>query len=266
MTNTAVDTVIDREEQIALHLIRELHTSSAYVVIESYIDFAEKWTAAFPKVDKKRHDKGHKLIKKGAKLAGIGHRLVYDILSVCKIYTREKYTELASQAKENGVVIRWTHLRNLASRLKDNEAARVEIETILIQQHLTEKQLKIEIDAFVSDEKRKKATTERLDTVAASFCKLSNNLESYAESIQSFLATPPTSVEQKRAILETLTALGFYFDNLRTFLDKHTETVQQLCDMLITEVSETEDEKLYVENESFEDNSDIMSEVCTIKC
>ena len=257
------ETVLSQEEKTAVTLISELNRTSATLQIETYFDFADKWNIAFPKADKKLYDRGKKAIKTGAKAAGVSTRLVYSILSVTKLYDRKTYAPLAAEALQNGITIRWTHLRDIEGKLRDNEPVREQIEQLLVQKPMTSKQLKAEMNALLpASTSETSSSVKRLEAVVSAFRKSFNLQEECLEIIDELSGGQVQDAAQTRLVIERLTELSHYFDELGAFMEDNAAAVQQLCDTLLTEANEAEDDS---GEEEIEDNRDIMLEVSSLR-
>ena len=121
--------------------------------IESYFQFAQTWYERYPKGEKKQYERGMKSVEEGASLSPYSAKQVYCILKTIRTYSWDDYTKLASEAAQNGVTIKWTHLRIISDRLGKSEhrTIRREVEKQLVSRQMTEVLLKQLIDELTCE-------------------------------------------------------------------------------------------------------------------
>ena len=234
------------EERTVSRLICELHTKASSANINTYFDFAESWEAVFPWANKKLYHRGMEAVKTGAKLAGVGKSTIYDILQVARLYGRKGYESLKAKAQKNGGEIKWTHLRNIAQRLKDNKEARLQIEQAITHNRLTEKQVTALIDELVPSDKshRSLAESDKYQTAIQKFIAavstvkhLVKNLERYSQVIEDVNTEFCGDQEQARIIVEQSSILIGCKEDLQDFFATQMDFVQELHDAALIVVN-----------------------------
>jgi len=201
--------------------------------IESYFLFARTWYERYPKKEKKQYERGMKSVEEGASLSPYSAKQVYYILKTIRTYSWDDYLKLASEAAQNGVTIKWTHLRYIADRLGKSEygAIRREVEEQLVSRQMTEALLKQLIDELTheTDEAKPQPIKKRVNAFLSNMGRnvkmfgtwrtLIRNLESefQGDSLQEI----QTTFEQVEKALE-------YFDQTVAFIDECRPMLEML--------------------------------------
>jgi len=229
------------EEQTAGVLLSDFQSRSNKSLVATYFDFADKWNDTFPKQNKKMYERGMKAVKTGAKLAGVAVQTVYMILKVAKFYGRQGYEALVKKAEANGVIIGWTHLKVITSRLHDNKEARTKVEHALVQQQMTEAQLNAMIDELVPTSKgrtdggstlseEKQAVLHNFSATVTAFRNIAKNQEKFLRTITDVNDEIGDNAEQAKIVQEQLTTLIGCFVEIKSFIDENETFVQQMHD------------------------------------
>jgi hypothetical protein len=227
------------EEKLAGLILSEFQSKSNRSTIDAYFDLADKWNDTFPKSNKKLRDYGEQAIVKGAKLAGLSASTVYSILRTAAFYGRSGYEALLKKALTNGVVLYWTHLRIIAERLREDKAARTQVEQILVQKQLTEAQLNDLIDEVSPGAKQKRALASGKADVSpikgfvsmnSALRNLSKQREKFEGVIKNLDAEFDGNTEQAKSVFEQTVAWIAACQEILDFIDGQSVLIQQLHD------------------------------------
>jgi len=211
-------------------LISEFRTSSAVTNIEANYDFAEKWHKTFPS-----YKYGDKIVKFGAKIAGESPTSIYSVLQTTSFYDRNRYKTLDQAARANGVVIYWTHLRTITSRLSDRPDVCAAVEAMLVKEQMTDALLKKAINNLLAESAvvEEPSVTQRLDE-AVEIC--SAFLKNKPQIVEVLGGVDPKSIdgiEQGQEVLSKLSDLSRCIEDIHEFLTEQAESIQKLYDVIL---------------------------------
>ena len=190
----AWDAASDDEKYLGIAL-RNLNAAVATSDIQRYFDFAKQVDERFPRAQNKKFARGEAALTTAVKLADMSISRGKQIFSVIKLYTYDTYKKLADKAKENGVLITWTHLRVISWRLNkpDFAVTRKEVERRIVAKYHTEDQLNALIDelaptTIVASEERafKKPVKTRISSLLAEFQKNSKSFGPWLQAVRLF--------------------------------------------------------------------------------
>ena len=246
-----------KEARLAGVLISEFRAGAATANVAAYFDFAEKWEQSFPKSDKNYHDYGNKVIKIGAKMAGSSPSSIYSILRIANFYGRKDYEDLKEKAKENGVVIYWTHLRIIAEKASESPDMRAKAEEALVKKQLTEGQLKAVIKSLSGTaQKREAAAFKQLSAIMENYRKLIESKDLVTAVFDAVDNEYDGSVEQGQDILTRMSAMMTCFEDLNALIEKQAEQAYAIINRVL---------EIIKKPEAQEEDGDIFYEVGNIR-
>ena len=227
------------EERSAGLLISSLNTRSAASLINTYLDFADKWNEVFPRSNKKLYDRGMEAVKKGAQLAGFRKSTVYDILQVHRFYGRNGCEALIKKAQASGGEVTWSHLRHLTRQLKDNKETRLKVEHVITHQRITNKQFTDLVEELMPSANKTRAlpvsakeqtAIQKFIGMVSAFKGLTRRLEDFGQTILDVDAEFKGDVDQARIILEQSHMFIRCSEEVQEFLETQADYIQQMYD------------------------------------
>jgi hypothetical protein len=230
------------EERTAGLLLCEFQAKSTKSTIEHYFDFADKWNEVFPRSNKRLFKRGEDAIRKAAQLIGISHTTVYTALQTTRFYGRSGYEALAKKAAVNGVMLHWTHLRTIVTRLSDNKEARTKVEQILVQKQMTQNELEKLIDKYAPRPKKneelsgpdtEQTAVRSLISMVSSFKNLAKSREKFVKTLENVDNEFAGDAEEGRIILEQTSALISSLEEIDEFVKEHSRYIQQIHDAVL---------------------------------
>ena len=215
--------------------------------IESYFRFGDFWNARYPKEDGKNYQRGMNAVAKGASMSPYGVSQVYTVLKTIQVYSRTCYEELREKAMLNGVILTWTNLRTIATRLGKSElrVVRRAVEKQLVTKKMTTKQLNALIDELAPQTVRSRETSDehssaktRIASLITSFKRNANQYQEWLTAIaqyeDEFQGDDPKEVkktlEQVRTTLEEFERMEKFLREGRPILETLREQVAFLAD------------------------------------
>ena len=208
--------------------------------IKSFFLFGDFWNARYPREDGKAYAYGMNAVKKGASMSPYGASQVYTILKTISIYPRLYYEELYEKAASNGVILSWTNLRTIASRLGKNEwrTVRRTVENHLVSRDMTTKQLNRLIDELAPQTIKAIKVSDEIRQAQTRFTSFVSSLKrnSYTELLHAitqcedgFQGDDPKEV--KKTLTQTRAALQ-ELDRMKTFIQEVQPILQALCEQV----------------------------------
>ena len=230
------------EERTAGLLLCEFQAKSTKTTIVHYFDFADKWNEVFPRSNKKLFKRGEDAIRKAAQLIGISHTTVYTALQTTRFYGRSGYEALAKKAAVNGVMLHWTHLRTIVTRLSDNKEARTKVEQMLVQKQMTQKELDKLIDKYAPRPKKneelsgpdtEQTAVKNLTSMVSAFRNIAKSRAKFAQTLENVDNEFAGDAEEGRIILEQTSALISCLEEIDEFVKEHSRYIQQIHDAVL---------------------------------
>lgn len=215
--------------------------------ILKYYDFHDNWSKSYPFADTERYNYGEAFLRRGAQLAGVSERFVYALLKTIRLYSRQGYEALETQANNNGIYLNWTTLRVIAEKLgaKEYKAARTQVEAEIVKRKYTENELKALIAQIVPEigeaQDELKETDEEVDSpegrnAAAKIQQLINHLNgirqigtTWQQTLENFAAvTPMDNVKAMKGSAELFSQLIEGINEVQIFIDNNRKEIEDV--------------------------------------
>lgn len=242
--NSATD-----DERMLIAALYGLESDLCDTEIDRYLRFAQWWHVRYPKGNKVHYTRGMSAVKNGAALSPYSEQHVYAVLRTGRVYTLEAYQELKMRALENGIHLKWTCLKTLATKLGKPQYNKIRhaVEREMTKSRLTEKQMLKLIASYAPEVVAEKETAEespKPTKVLRSFVSTMKRNVDKCNGLQETIVHLDRTIEEDDAeeVKAELREVLDMFDLMARFIEENRPRLEQSLKS-VSIATESEDEK-----------------------